>query len=125
MAKHKGGRPTEYKPEFCKQIIDFMSNGKSLTAFAASIGHHRDSVYEWTKVHPEFSDALKKGRAASEAWWESIGIEGTLGQIKNFNPTAFVWMTKNMFGWKDKTETEHTLSQSLNDLILKSLEAKE
>ena len=34
--KHPGGRPSEYRPEYCQAVIDFMAQGFWLTAFAAS-----------------------------------------------------------------------------------------
>jgi phage terminase small subunit len=61
--KHSGGRPTSYRPEFCGRIVALMSEGRSLDRCAALLGVHPDSLYEWQKVHPEFSEAVRAGRA--------------------------------------------------------------
>lgn len=63
--KHPGGRPSEYRPEYCQAVIDCMAQGFSLTAFAGSIRVAKDTVYEWIKTHPQFSDAVSRARAAS------------------------------------------------------------
>lgn len=62
--KHPGGRPSEYRPEYCQAVIDCMAQGFSLTAFAGSIRVAKDTVYEWIKTHPQFSDAVSRARAA-------------------------------------------------------------
>ena len=33
-----------------------------------------------------------------------MGRAATAGQVKGFNPTAYVWMTKNILGWSDRLE---------------------
>jgi len=72
------GRPTDYRPEYCQALIDFCSTGKSLTAFAVKIGVHRDTLYQWGKVHQDFSDALTRARQAAQVHWESF-LESNLG----------------------------------------------
>lgn len=64
------GRPSIYTKEFCPRVIAFMACGFSLAAFAGDIGVSRDTVYEWAESHPDFSDALKKARAARTLYWE-------------------------------------------------------
>ena len=56
------GRPSEYREEYCEQVIAFMGQGYSLTAFAGSIGKGRDAVYEWIKRHGAFADAVARAR---------------------------------------------------------------
>jgi hypothetical protein len=68
------GAPTKYREEYCQDVIDHMSGGGSIEAFGAyltekyedkSLRVHRDTVNEWTHVHPLFSDAVKSAKAAS------------------------------------------------------------
>jgi transposase len=56
------GRPTKYRPEFCRQIIDLMGEGLSLTAAAAELGLTRECCYNWAYTKPEFRQALELGR---------------------------------------------------------------
>jgi len=48
-----------------------MAEGRSLEGCAALLGVHPDSLYEWQKVHPEFSVAVRAGRAAATTFWEN------------------------------------------------------
>lgn len=114
-AKGPGGAPTKYKKEYCRQIVDYMSTGKSLVAFAASIDVHKDTVYEWAKVHKEFSDSLKKAQAKCEAHWEKIGEEAMFmgGKDSVFIPSLYIFKMKARFGWSDKQEVEHSVKKPI------------
>lgn len=70
------GRPSAYKPEFCQEVINLGKAGKSITQIACALGVHKDTVYEWEKTIPEFSDALTRARQESQAWWEDQGQIG-------------------------------------------------
>ena len=51
-------------------MVEFCAQGFSLTAFAAKVGVSRDSLDHWMRVHPEFSEAADRARAACAKWWE-------------------------------------------------------
>ena len=60
------GRPTKYKPEYIDEVYKYIkTTGRLQTelptveGFADYIGVHRDSIYEWKKKHPLFSDTIK------------------------------------------------------------------
>ena len=106
-----GGRPTKYKPEYCQQIIDHFDVPATYTTdkgeekacklplvidFAHKIGVNNDTLYEWAKVHPEFSESFKKGRKLQERIW----IENSMKGLYN---TAFtIFLGKNIFKWTDR-----------------------
>ena len=96
------GRPTKYKEEYCEMLIEDLGNGMTYTAFAGLIGVNIDTLYEWEKVHSAFSDAKKIGRAKQERYLLEVGNRAMMGKIKGFNATPWVFMMKNMCGWKDK-----------------------
>jgi hypothetical protein len=93
----RGGRPTEYRPEYCQAVIDLMAQGFSLTAFAASICVAKDTVYEWIKVHPQFSDAVARARAARVYELETKLLRSRVGAetsaaifaLRNADPTEW------------------------------------
>lgn len=58
---NKGGRPSLYKAPYADDVVEHLALGYTLASWAGSIGVSRDTVYEWANVHPEFSDAIKKG----------------------------------------------------------------
>lgn len=114
------GRPEKYDIQFCEEIINFMQTGKSLTAFAAHIDVSKDTIYEWSKVHPEFSDALAIAKTKCEAFWEQKGIEGLfIEKDKRLNTSLWTFYMKCRFGWKEETvdggHTVITLNYSPND----------
>lgn len=69
-------RPTTYQQEYCEAVLEAGAQGKSIAWMAASLDVNKDTIYEWAKVHPEFSDALTRARAKAQAWWEDQGQTG-------------------------------------------------
>ena len=92
-SKHPGGRPTSYRPEIGRRIIELMSEGRSLDGCAALIGVHPDTLYEWQSRHPEFSEAVRAGRAAATTFWEGRLID--IAQGGPGNAQAIQWALRN------------------------------
>lgn len=102
------GRPSEYDPAYCERVIDWGMQGKSLTWMAAQLDISRECIYEWARVHPDFSDAISRAKARAQAWWEDKGETGMVAP--GFN--AGIW-TKSMAArfpedWREKSETALT-----------------
>ena len=106
-AKLKRGQPTKYKPEYCQELIDHMAKGYSFESFAGICNVDRDTIYEWAKVQPSFSDAKKRAFEQSRLFWERLGIAGSLGS-PNFNATPWIFNMKNRFNWTDRQQIETT-----------------
>ena len=109
--KHPGGRPTSYRPEFCQRVIELMSEGRSLEGCAALLGVHPDSLYEWQKVHPQFSVAVRAGRAGATTFWENRLLDVAQGGAGNAQ--AIQWALRNRSraasGWHhDAQRLEHS-----------------
>lgn len=69
--EHRGrGQPTLYRPEYAVMVAEDMAKGFTLAAFAGLIGVARDTVYEWVKRHPDFSDAVNRGKAGQQRAYE-------------------------------------------------------
>jgi hypothetical protein len=103
-----GGRPTKYKVEYCEMVVEHMKDGASLTSFAASIGVHRGTINEWIDQHLEFSEAIKRGKAACSAWWEALGRKNA--SEGGGNATLVIFGLKNMGreDWRDRQDIEHS-----------------
>lgn len=86
-----GGAPTLYKSEYCLTVVEFGKRGKSITWMACALDVAKETVYEWARVHPEFSVALSRARAECQAFWEDLGEKGV--GSRDFN--SAVW-AKNM-----------------------------
>lgn len=69
------GRPTDYEAEHCQRVVDLGKQGKSVAQMAVELGCHKDTLYEWAKVQPEFSDAFTYARLCAQDWWETKAQE--------------------------------------------------
>lgn len=99
------GKPPKYRKDFHPEdFLRLSKEGKTDIEIAALWGVHRNRIYNWAKSHPEFSEAFKLGRDASEAWYINFGKNIAAGKVKNANVTAYIWLTKNCIGWSDKIE---------------------
>jgi hypothetical protein len=97
-----GGRPSKYRGTYCNEVIQHMSEGASLTSFAAEIGVARSSINEWMEQHPEFSEAVKTAKAKCAAWWERIARKNA--EDGGGNATLCIFGLKNMADedWREK-----------------------
>jgi hypothetical protein len=102
------GRPTKYKPEFCEIVIKKMKQGAAIKELPFYLDVCLDTIYEWRKVHADFSEALKKGEGFSEAVWMIKGRRSL--RDKDFNYTGWYMNMKNRFGWADKTESTNNVT---------------
>ena len=109
------GRPTKYDPKYCDMIVEFMSKGKSLIGFAASIDVVVSTLYEWEKKQPDFSDAIKVARQKSQLWWEENGQVGLFmgKEDGSFSQSAWIFNMKARFGYRDKVEVEQKTEQKI------------
>lgn len=121
------GRPSQYKPEYCSMLIEHFSKDPyeiklvkkvtksgdvieeniiipsdfpTLASFAIELGVSRDTLYEWSKVHKEFSYAYNRGKDFQERYLTINGLKGLLQG--NFA----IFTAKNVIDWRDKTEIE-------------------
>ena len=103
----KRGRPTDYKPEYCETVINAGRLGKSKTWMAGSIGVTRETLDDWAKANPEFSDAMHNALISSQMWWEDAGQSGMKAKVFN----AAIWgksvSCRFPNDWREKTETKN------------------
>ena len=119
-----------YRAEFSDLLMKHMQQGLSFESFAAVVGVHRDTLYEWVKQNPRFSDTLKMGREASLLHWEKVGMMGMHGKIKGFNAAVYIFNLKNRFGWTDnfdfngRLKTSTTVKTVTQTEVLKAKQAE-
>lgn len=76
-----------YRPEFPDMLIAHMKAGHSFPTFAAEIGTHWDTLYDWcdpssARYQSAFSEAKKIGDALLLKFDESIGTAGITGRLE-------------------------------------------
>ena len=123
------GRPTKYKTEYCKHAAKLCKLGATDADLAEFFEVNEDTINEWKKVHPSFSESLKEAKEH----FDDSKVEASLARraqgfmrVKEvFNPegvkeliqeevppdtTACIFWLKNRRSakWKDKQELEHS-----------------
>lgn len=109
------GRPSKYLDTYPKILLEYFDkevltkDGKlnyppTLYGFAKKIGVCHDTLHEWAKHHPDFSEAMRKAKAAQAQFIIDATFTG------KSNPAFCIFMMKNICGWRDKTEVEQNIS---------------
>lgn len=134
-------RPSKYKPEFAAQSLKLCRLGATDKELADFFEVNEDTINEWKKVHPEFSESLKGGKALADAevadklfkratGYEhdavkivanaNTGQEHVVAYTERYPPdtTAAIFWLKNRRPdiWRDKTESKSTVE--LNGVVL-------
>lgn len=99
-----GGRPEDYKPEYCEMLIEHMESGLSFESFAGAVDVTRKTVYNWCESHPEFLHAKEKGRAKGMIHDEKILNGITIGAFPKGNIAGIIFKLKCKYrdDWRDQ-----------------------
>ena len=101
------GQPTKYKPEYCAIAEDWLGRKHSTESLGSQLDCHKDTIYEWKKVHPAFSDAIKRGEAKRAAKLENDLVNGQ-HQGKTYNAAVGIFLAKNWLGMRDEPKEDST-----------------
>lgn len=101
-----GGRPLEYKEEFCDRVIELGREGKSHAQIARDLDFSRETLYAWAKTYPKFSDAINRAKDLAQAWFEDKGQAGL--DTREFNAALWAKQVSCRFraDYTDKTESD-------------------
>lgn len=116
--KKPNGRPTKYKKEYCEMLIEHMSKGLSFASFAGTVKANVDTLYEWVKVQPNFSDAFKQGQGLRAQYIEGLALQAASGG--KGSPQMLIFLLKNLgtkYDFKDKTEQAITAEVTQVELV--------
>lgn len=118
MAK-KHGRPTTYSEEMLTKAREYLDSCTdeeierdtdrgtqyrlrvrlpTIERMAVTLGVSRDTLYEWAKHHPSFSDTLEELRAEQA---DRLITEGLAG---NYNPTIAKLVLSANHGMREKSD---------------------
>ncbi len=118
------GRPTKYDPRYCDEVIEFMGQGYSLTAFGGNILVAKSTLNLWMEEHPEFSEAVRVGQARRTQFLE----QGLLETDSGARVSARTLALKNSAPdeWREKQHVEHSgsiASELKDDELNKAIKA--
>lgn len=107
-----GGRPTDYKPEYCDRVIELGKEGASIVEMACEIGVDRKTLEKiWPEAHEEFFQAFTHARQWSQVWWERKGRENLITTAgTTFQASAWSRSMAARFpdDWREKSSHELT-----------------
>lgn len=131
--KHPGGRPTDYRPEFCKKVDDYLAEREdsreivgehqggrnvysnkikvklpTIEGFAAFLDVNKTTLYEWEEKYPEFSNALDKIRVEQQTRLIDNGLSG------DYNATIAKLVLSANHNMREKTDNEQRISGGLS-----------
>ena len=126
--KSNAGRPTKYKPEYVEIARSVCAeHGATLEQLAKHFNVNTDTICEWKKVHPEFSEAILKGgeqhdtqKIVESLKKSAIGFDKRLQKLNKFGDVvdvfeevppniqaAAMWLhNRDPNRWKAKQEIE-------------------
>jgi len=99
-----GGRPTDYDEEVISEFQEYLKQCERLNelptmqGLALSLNVNRDTLYEWAKHHPEFSDSLDILNNSQANKLMQKGLDGT------YNPTIAKLILSSNHGMRERTD---------------------
>lgn len=82
------GRPSKYNPSFDEQAYKLCLLGATDNDLADFFEVNQDTINEWKKVHPSFSESLKRGKSIADSnvadrlYQRAMGFEHDTEEIK-------------------------------------------
>lgn len=111
-AKTTADLPENWKDIVLLNALNGLSDVEIRRELCLSMGVNPDSIrmlwYKLKERDAEFRETINLCREFQEAWWIAASRESLNKQFFQHN----VWFAnmKNRFGWKDKTEVEHGMT---------------
>jgi len=105
IEKHPGGRPTKYSEKACELVLRVAEEMNlqnflrfcSIYHLAVLLHVHIDTIYEWQRQHPEFSEAIKR--------WETKR-NALAHEFRGWSDARWIFCMKNWTGMTDRQSIE-------------------
>ena len=109
--KHAGGRPTDYRPQYCQSVIAWGKLGKSKAWICAELDIVDNTMRNWSEAHPEFLQAMELSQKKAQQLWEDIGFDGM--QSKSIDASIYSRSMAARFpnDWREKSENTSTINK--------------
>lgn len=118
------GRPTKYKSEYCKMLIEHMSKGFSFKSFGAIVTVDGKTLDDWCDKHPDFLLAKNFSKLKERFYWEQLHHKVT--ETNEGNMTGVIWAMKNKFYEDYKERRDDTnINMKLDAVTASNIEMKQ
>jgi hypothetical protein len=99
---NKPGQPTLYKEEYNEQVVKLCLLGSTDEEIADFFNVCVATIYNWKLIHPEFLEAIKKGKQKAD----SDVAKSLYQKALEGDSTAMIFWLKNRKPdkWRDKQE---------------------
>ena len=109
------GRPPEYRPEMCKELVDLMEQGWLDCEVYSKWNISKNTFYRWIRENPEFAEAYQTGLPKCESYMVKKLKEMMTGDLTGKHSfTATISLLNNKFGWAKTTTGDPTNSTNIN-----------
>lgn len=144
------GRPTDYDPKYCQEIINYFSvkhskmvlvatvTGKNeyhkdeykecanelpfFSGFARHIGVATKTLDNWCQAYPEFLQAFTRAKELQHEMLHTNSLRGL------YNSQYATFAAKNITSWRDKVEIDHGITddayEKYKSLTVQELQAQ-
>lgn len=97
-------RPTKYDESYPKTALKLALTGFTDEQMADFFEINKDTLYEWRKKYPKFSDSIKSGKEVADSNVASSLYQRALGQTKKIQKAFKLKTTKNGEGSEERIE---------------------
>lgn len=68
------GQPTKYKPEYCKEVVEYIGGGHTTKSFARKLGVSKTTLLAWRGKRPDFDLAFEIAEGKRAELIEEIAL---------------------------------------------------
>lgn len=107
-------KPSKFRPDMLETVVKIGTQGGSTTAQAVACGltprQFIAMISEGSEHYvPALAEAHEIAKAIAQVYFENIGLQASLGLIKQHSSPSYTFLMKNFFAssFKDETVTRH------------------
>jgi len=89
--KRPVGRPSKYKPEYCKQVIEWGKQGFSREHIACELDVSWSTLMGWVDSYPDFQVAIEKAKMHEMMYFERIGLQYMVERPQGDKLNSSIW----------------------------------
>lgn len=120
------GRPrttvADLPAEWESMMREAAQDGASAVEIRCILGIGESAWETLIEDDADFRRTVKESKDLCQVWWERQGRKMSCGESDG-NATTWIFNMKNRFGWKDKTETEHTGNVAVTQITRRIVKA--